>query len=271
MNGGSSNQSELLHELLNTFDGDKSALKNAIDEYSFEVKDAHRNIGRPGSKIAISLKSVSRSYKLGAHTQTVLSEVSTEIYEGEFVAITGPSGSGKSTLLHIIGGLDKPSSGRVEIDGQDISSFRDNELSLLRNRKIGFVFQFFYLQPFLKLGTNIEVPGMFRNEKLRKRSPRLDELLEVVGLSDHKDYLPRQLSGGQLQRAAIARALFNEPSILLADEPTGNLDNKNTEAIVNLFLHLREMYNITIVIVTHDEKIAAKADRVLTMSDGALL
>lgn len=197
--------------------------------------------------------------------------MSLQIHEGEFVAITGASGSGKSTLLQIIGGLDKPSKGEVYYDDVKLSKLSDRKLSAFRRQVVGFVFQFFYLQPFLILERNMEVPGMFARTKRAERIKRVAELAEAVGLSDRLKHLPKELSGGQMQRVAIARALVNSPKIILADEPTGNLDSKNSTAIVDLFERIRQEFGTTIVMVTHDRLIARKADREIVLKDGELI
>lgn len=214
---------------------------------------------------------VTKTYKVGRQHINALNGVSLEIKEGEFVAITGTSGSGKSTLLHLLGGLDKPSSGTIEIAGQDLARLHDGKLSKFRNGTIGFIFQFFYLQPFLSLQTNIEVPAMFARKKRQIRRDQSSKLAGVVGLSDRLRHLPRELSGGQMQRAAIARALQNSPRILLADEPTGNLDRANALAIFDLFKKIRDDHGTTVIVVTHDLELASMADRSLHMSDGAMV
>ena len=222
------------------------------------------------TEIIASIKQVSKRYKVGRTHVEALQNVTLEVYKGEFVALTGTSGSGKSTLLQLIGGLDKPTGGTVEIEGQNLAKLNDHRLSRFRNRTIGFVFQFFYLQPFLNLQTNIEVPAMFARTKRSLRRSRSKELADLVGLTDRLRHLPRELSGGQMQRAAIARALQNQPSILLADEPTGNLDRKNALAIFDLFRDICEQQGTTVIVVTHDLGLAATADRVIELCDGAI-
>jgi ABC-type lipoprotein export system ATPase subunit len=181
-----------------------------------------------------------------------------------------PSGSGKSTLLNLIGGLDKPDSGAVTVDGHNLAKLSDGRLSEFRNRTIGFVFQFFYLQPFLNLRTNLAVPGMFSHLPKGERDVRITELAAAVGIADRLEHLPKELSGGQMQRAAIARALLNRPKIILADEPTGNVDRANAHAIMELFAKVRDTYHTTIIIVTHDTEAARFADRAVTIRDGRL-
>lgn len=221
--------------------------------------------------VLVSAEHLSKAYKVGKQQVTALQDVSLQIREGEFVAFTGPSGSGKSTLLQIIGGLDKPGSGAVLIDGQDIAKLSDRKLSKFRNQTIGFVFQFFYLQPFLSLQTNLAVPGIFARMKPQEYKARTSELAAAVGLQDRLLHLPKELSGGQMQRAAIARALLNKPKLILADEPTGNLDSANGQAIIELFDTVRKEFGTTIVVVTHDPKVAAYADREIILKDGRIV
>lgn len=191
--------------------------------------------------------------------------------EGEFVALTGPSGSGKSTLLQTIGCLDKPTNGQVVVYGKDATKLGDNALSDLRKSTIGFVFQSFYLQPFLNLKDNLAVPAMFTNTKKKDMDDRVISLLKQVGLSDRAMHFPKELSGGQIQRAAIARALINNPKIILADEPTGNLDPENSRSIIELFKTIRSELGTTIIVVTHNRSIANYADRIIILKDGAII
>lgn len=220
--------------------------------------------------VIINATDVAKEYKVGKQKIKAVDGVSVEIHKGEFVALVGSSGSGKSTLLHLLGGLDKPTAGEIIVEEQKIRSMSDRRLSKFRNQTIGFVFQSFYLQPFLTLRRNIEVASMPQRMKRAERKQRIEELARQVGLYDRLNHRPRELSGGQIQRAAIARALLNRPSIILADEPTGNLDSTNSHDIIRLFQQIRERYGTTIVIATHDNEIAAQADRAITLKDGRL-
>lgn len=212
-----------------------------------------------------------KRYKTGSQTILAVNDVSLAINRGEFVAITGASGSGKSTLLQLLGGLDKPTSGDIIIDNVKINKISDSELSRFRNQTIGFVFQSFYLQPFLTLQRNIEIAVMPSRMKRNQRKTRAEKLAQQVGLGDRLRHFPRELSGGQIQRAAIARALLNNPDIILADEPTGNLDSQNSRNIVALFRQICDTQNTTVVIATHDQEIAASVDRVIAVADGRII
>lgn len=212
-----------------------------------------------------------KRYKTGSQTILAVNDVSLAINRGEFVAITGASGSGKSTLLQLLGGLDKPTSGDIIIDNVKINKISDSELSRFRNQTIGFVFQSFYLQPFLTLQRNIEIAAMPSRMKRNQRKTRAEKLAQQVGLDDRLRHFPRELSGGQIQRAAIARALLNNPDIILADEPTGNLDSQNSRNIVALFRQICDTQNTTVVIATHDQEIAASVDRVIAVADGRII
>lgn len=215
----------------------------------------------------ISLTRVGKTYIKDKRPITALVSISLTIAPGEFVAITGPSGGGKSTLLQIMGGLGRPTKGQVQIDGVDLATLSDRRLAALRNRRLGFVFQDALLQPFLTVAENIQVPAMFGNGA---DPARINELAGIVGLQSRASHLPRELSGGQAQRCAIARALFNKPAVLCADEPTGNLDPKNAQTIMELFRQIQTTLGTTIIVVTHDAQLAAKADRVLHLAEGML-
>jgi ABC-type lipoprotein export system ATPase subunit len=254
---------------LKSFGGD---LEAAIEELRLAAAskkaETNRKLVDPNSPVVIKAEDLSKTYKLGSEVIKALDDVNFEVRQGEFITITGESGSGKSTLLQLIGGLDKPSSGRITVDGHDIKSLSDRKLSEFRNKSIGFVFQFFYLQPFLNTQTNLELPGLFARTPKAQRAAAAVELAGAVGLAERLKHLPKELSGGQMQRAAIARALLNRPKILLADEPTGNLDQANSGAIIDLFEAVRQKYGTTIVIVTHDRAIAARSDREIKLKDG---
>ena len=250
---------------------------NANDIFIMEDNNIDTMVVQPNrvmvfdsNPVIINATDIVKEYKVGKQKIKAVDDVSVEIHKGEFVALVGASGSGKSTLLHLLGGLDKPTAGEIIVEKQKIRSMSDRRLSKFRNQTIGFVFQSFYLQPFLTLRRNIEVASMPQRMKRAERKQRIEELARQVGLYDRLNHRPRELSGGQIQRAAIARALLNRPSIILADEPTGNLDSTNSHDIIRLFQQIRERYGTTIVIATHDNEIAAQADRAITLKDGRL-
>ena len=222
----------------------------------------------------LQLTNVSKIYHVGDESIPALKNINLEIDDGEFVAIEGPSGSGKSTLLHLIGGLDTPTSGEIKVNRKIINGLKDRELSKYRNREIGFVFQDFQLQSGLNVLENVEVPLMFATGRKRREATiekKSRELLKNVGLEDRLAHRPTEISGGQKQRAAIARALVNKPKILLADEPTGNLDSVTGRAIIGLLRHLHAKEKTTMVIVTHDRDIAKYADRMIHIRDGQII
>lgn len=218
----------------------------------------------------LSIQHVSKRYVMDGVDFQALDNVSLSIRKGEFVAIMGPSGSGKSTLMHIIGCLDRPTSGKVFIEGKDIFTASDRELAQIRNTHIGFVFQQFNLLRRTSAITNVELPLVYANVSFRERIARAKELLTEVGLSEKMNNFPSQLSGGQQQRVAIARALVTKPSIILADEPTGNLDSKSGRDIMNILENLHAKGG-TIVLVTHDEEVARHAKRIIRISDGKIV
>lgn len=201
----------------------------------------------------------------------IIKNINLKIKKGEFIAITGASGSGKSTLLNILSGLDSPSSGEIRYHGKTISSFSDNALSNFRNQTIGFIFQSYNLQPFLSVYDNIAIPAYLKNLKRAQIEPKVDSLLKIMGLEDKRDHQISELSGGQCQRVAIARALINDPSVIFADEPTGNLDSKSTENIISLLKHINRNLKITVILVTHEESIAKISDRHIIIKDGELV
>jgi putative ABC transport system ATP-binding protein len=219
--------------------------------------------------IIIELKNLTKTYKLGDEVLNALDNLSCNIQAGEFVAITGPSGSGKTTLANIIGGLDRPTAGTVSVDGQDLSRARDRQLSDYRNHHMGFVFQSFNLQGTQTALENVMLPLVFTRMKPKDRKARAKECLEAVGLGDRLKHKPSQLSGGQRQRVAIARALATKPNIILADEPTGNLDSARGTEIMKLLKELNKQ-GITLVVITHDMSIARQADRIIQIRDGKL-
>ncbi len=214
------------------------------------------------------IKELYKTYGSGEVKVEALKNINLTINQGEFVAIVGSSGSGKSTLLHTMAGLDMPTKGSIIIDDQDIYTLKEDDLAVFRRRKIGFVFQFFNLIPVLTLEENIQLPVLLDHQKIDK--DYMNELLELLGLTSRRSHLPSQLSGGQQQRAAIARALIYKPSIIFADEPTGNLDKKNSKEVLDLLKLSSKKYNQTLVIVTHDLEIAAGADKIITLSDGEI-
>ena len=263
-----------MEQLVAQFDGDYAQALESFEAYIRQLsrpKIDQRKARMVDSPVILSVEHVSKEYKLGRQKVRALDDVSLQIYQGEIVAITGASGSGKSTLLQLIGGLDKPTRGDIKVSDISLSKLSDKKLSAFRLKTIGFVFQFFYLQPFLSLEQNLEVPGMFLRNKRQDRKKRAEEIASKIGLSDRLHHLPKELSGGQMQRSAIARALFNKPKILLADEPTGNLDSKNSATIIDLFEDIRDTLGTTIIIVTHDHGIASRADRVVTLKDGIII
>lgn len=218
----------------------------------------------------LETQSLSKQYNLGSHQVDALRGVNFVVEEGEFVAIMGPSGSGKSTLLHLIGGLDQPSNGEISLAGQPLARLKDRQITLLRRRNVGFVFQFFNLLPTLTAEENITLPLFIDGKKIKKNQQRLDQLLELVGLTDRRHHKPEQLSGGEQQRVALARALITEPAIVLADEPTGNLDTKTGTLIMNLLRRSCDELEQTIVVVTHDPRAASFADRIVFLRDGVI-
>ena len=214
-------------------------------------------------------EAVSRVYGAGAAQVRALDQVDLSVEKGEFLAVTGPSGSGKSTLLYILGAVERPTSGRVFVDGEDISALNPTQAALYRRRRVGLVYQFYNLIPTLTVRKNILLPMAL--DKKKPDREYFDQLTEALGIADRLDFLPGQLSGGQQQRAAIARALLYRPAILLADEPTGNLDKKNSEEILALLREANKRLNQTILMVTHDEQAAGEADRIITLEDGRIV
>ena len=219
----------------------------------------------------IQASNVTRELRLGSHIVHALRGVNLDIYANEMVGIIGPSGSGKSTLLGIIGGLDSPTDGKIAIDGVDITRMSESQLTDIRNQKIGFVFQFFNLIPTLTAIENVALPVEFAQVRRHKPFERAEQLLEQLGLGSRLHHRPNELSGGQQQRVAIARALANDPPILLADEPTGNLDSRSGETVLEALASIRDKNGTTVVLVTHDPSLAERMDRVLTLVDGIIV
>ncbi len=217
----------------------------------------------------LRVENLTKTYGEGDNKVEALKDINLCINKGEFVAIIGASGSGKSTLLHLLGGLDRATSGKVIIDEKSIYDYKDEELSIFRRRKVGFIFQFFNLIPVLDVEENIELPVILDNEKVDK--DYLDEIITILNLQDRRTHLPSELSGGQQQRVSIGRALINKPSIILADEPTGNLDSKNTREVIELLKLTARKFNQTLILITHDSNIASMADRVITIEDGRII
>lgn len=216
----------------------------------------------------LHVEDLTKIYGSGETAVTALDHVSFSVERGQFVAIIGPSGSGKSTLLHLLGGVDTPTSGRVIIDGTDLSSLDETRLAIFRRRQIGLIYQFYNLIPVLNVEENITLPLLLDHRKAdRSRSM---EMMSMLGLENRSRHLPNQLSGGQQQRVSIGRALINSPALVLADEPTGNLDSKNGAEIIELLKLSNQKYNQTLIVITHDESIALQADRILTIEDGRL-
>ncbi len=213
-------------------------------------------------------ENLTKEYGEGNTKIKALDNVSFSVEKGEFVSIIGPSGSGKSTLLHILGGVDKPTSGKVFIEDTDIHSLNEDKLAIFRRRQIGLIYQFYNLMPVLNVDENIMLPHLLDGRKMDPE--RLDKIVEQIGLTDRRKNLPSQLSGGQQQRVSIGRAMFNKPAIVLADEPTGNLDRKTGEEIMNLLKESNRKQKQTLILITHDESIALQADRIIYIEDGKL-
>ena len=216
----------------------------------------------------LKVRNLTRIYGKGNTTVTALDGVSFSVDRGEFIAIIGASGSGKSTLMHLIGGVDRPTSGGVEIEGNEIFKLNESELAVFRRRHIGIVYQFYNLIPTLTAEENILLPCLLDNRKPDIKRRKI--ILETIGLTDRANHLPNELSGGQQQRVALGRALINNPALILADEPTGNLDSKASREIINLLKLSNKAFKQTLIVITHDENIAKQADRVITISDGRI-
>ena len=217
----------------------------------------------------LKVENLCKQYGKGENKVTALDNVSFTVNKGEFVAIVGASGSGKSTLLHLIGGVDRPTSGKVFIDGKDIYKFNDDELAIFRRRQVGLIYQFYNLIPILNVEENITLPLKLDNKNIDKQ--RLDELIKVLGLEERRTHLPNELSGGKQQRTSIGRAMITNPAIILADEPTGNLDSKASDEIVTLLKKSNKDYKQTIIMITHNLEIAKVADRIIKIEDGKIV
>ncbi len=220
--------------------------------------------------VAVEGRHIIKNFRIGNTPTKVLKDISLQVMQGEFVSIMGPSGSGKSTLLYILGGLDTPTSGHVLLNGTDISGFGDEKMSRIRRQKIGFVFQFYNLIPNLNVEENIMLPLLLDGKKMGGYRKQLEQILEIVGLSDRRRHTPRELSGGQQQRVAIARALIGNPEILFADEPTGNLDSKTGAEIMTLLREINRTSGQTIIMVTHSPEAAQSSSRVIHVQDGVI-
>ena len=216
----------------------------------------------------MQIQHLSKVYGQGENQVRAVDDISFTVEKGEFLAIIGPSGSGKSTLLHILGGVDRPTSGKVFVDGQDVYAQNEDQLALFRRRQVGLIYQFYNLIPVLNVVENMTLPVLMDGRQVNQE--RLEELLDVLGLRGREKHLPNQLSGGQQQRVSIGRALMNAPAVVLADEPTGNLDSKNSQEIVELLKMSNKKYGQTLVIITHDENIALQAHRVIAIEDGRI-
>lgn len=216
----------------------------------------------------IRVENLSKTYGTGTNLVKALDGVDLTISQGEFVAIIGPSGSGKSTLLHIIGGVDKPTSGKVFVKGEDVYAQNEEQLAIFRRRQVGLIYQFYNLIPVLNVTENMTLPVLMDGREVNQK--RLQDLLETLGLTGREKHLPNELSGGQQQRVSIGRALMNAPVVVLADEPTGNLDSKSSQEIVELLKLSNQKYHQTLIVITHDENIALQADRIISIEDGTI-
>ncbi len=216
----------------------------------------------------LRVENLTKVYGKGENEVRALDGVSFSVEKGEVVAVIGPSGSGKSTLLHILGGVDRPTSGRVLMDGKDVYAQNEEQLAIFRRRQVGLIYQFYNLIPVLNVTENITLPVLMDGQSVNR--DRLKELITTLGLNGRENHLPNQLSGGQQQRVSIGRALMNAPAVVLADEPTGNLDSKNSKEIVDLLKISNEKYGQTLIVITHDESIALQADRIISIDDGKI-
>ena len=216
----------------------------------------------------LKVEHLSKIYGKGDNEVVALNDVSFSVEEGEFVAIIGSSGAGKSTLLHILGGVDNPTAGKVYMNGQDVYAQKEEQLAIFRRRQVGIIYQFYNLIPILNAEENMTLPLLMDGRKVNRQY--LQELIRILKLDGKEKHLPNQLSGGQQQRVSIGRALMTSPAVVLADEPTGNLDSKNSQDIIDLLKHSNEQYEQTLIVITHDEKVAMQADRIITIEDGTI-
>ena len=217
----------------------------------------------------LKVEHLSKVYGIGENQITALDDVSFSVESGQFIAIIGPSGSGKSTLLHILGGVDRPSAGKVWLNGQDVFAQNEDQLAIFRRRQVGLIYQFYNLIPVLNVTENMTLPVQLDGREVNRE--HLEELLDTLGLRGREQHLPSQLSGGQQQRVSIGRALMNAPAVVLADEPTGNLDSKNSQEIMELLKQSNRKYGQTLIVITHDENIALQADRIIAIEDGHMV
>lgn len=217
----------------------------------------------------LRVENLCKTYGKGKNEVRALDHISFSVNKGEFIAIIGPSGSGKSTLLHILGGVDKPTSGKVFMNDHDVYVQNDEQLAIFRRRQVGLIYQFYNLIPVLNVVENMTLPLKLDGQKVNEE--RVNELLELLGLAERRKHLPSQLSGGQQQRVSIGRALINAPALVLADEPTGNLDSKSSQEIIGLLKHSNKKYGQTLIVITHDENIALQADRIIRIEDGQIV
>ncbi|MGN0423842.1 MAG: ABC transporter ATP-binding protein [Acetatifactor sp.] len=217
----------------------------------------------------LKVEHLTKIYGKGENAVRAVDDISFTVEKGEFIAIIGPSGSGKSTLLHILGGVDRPTGGKIYLNGQDVYAQNEDQLAIFRRRQVGLIYQFYNLIPVLNVVENLTLPVLMDNREVNQE--RLNELLHTLGLERRKTALPNQLSGGQQQRVSIGRALMNAPAVVLADEPTGNLDSKNSQEIVELLKYSNRKYHQTLIVITHDESIALQADRIIAIDDGKII
>ena len=217
----------------------------------------------------LKVEHLSKIYGKGENRVYALNDVSFSVKKGEFVAIIGPSGSGKSTLLHILGGVDRPTDGKVYLDGNDVYAQSESQLAIFRRRQVGLIYQFYNLLPVLNVTENLTLPVLMDGRPINQE--RFEELISILNLKGRENHLPNQLSGGQQQRVSIGRALMNAPAVVLADEPTGNLDSKNSQEIISLLKFSNQKYNQTLIVITHDEGIALQADRIIAIEDGKII